>query len=82
MTPVGLTTLALRATRRITSYNVCYTKLLREAARIKHGSEVSVMQNLANNVDDLMEKVMTEMAFFEGLDGDITFETNKSYNFV
>jgi len=50
-----------------------------EAARIKHGSEVSVMQNLANNVDDLMEKVMTEMAFFEGLDGDITFETNKQF---
>lgn len=50
-----------------------------EAARIKHGSEVSVIQSLANNVDDLMEKVMGELAAFEGLTGDITFETNKQF---
>jgi hypothetical protein len=50
-----------------------------EAARIKHGAETSELLNIANNIDDAMEKIIGWMLQFERVQGDFSFETNKSF---
>jgi len=50
-----------------------------EAVRIKYSSENSVLDNLANNASEAIEKCLYWCAEFEGVQGDIIFELNREF---
>ena len=50
-----------------------------EAVRIKYSSENSVLDNLANNASEAIEKCLYWCAEFEGIQGDIKYELNREF---
>jgi len=50
-----------------------------EAVRIKYSSENSVLDNLANNASEAIEKCLYWCAEFEGVQGDIKYELNREF---
>ena len=70
-------------TIRITSYNVCYTKLLRKQSPLELKAKVAVAQNVILNTDfvhDLFDAIVDWLPSEEAVSA--LFSRTLSYNFV
>ena len=74
---------------RITSYNVCYTKLLRDNTDLKYISQPEMAKNMSVIFQDFMlYNVSAHDNIWYGnvkrtpIDGDVTQAAQDSYNFV